>query len=228
MAEVLSILKNCELFQGLSDQTIQHQILSLGFIQEYQKGQFLIMPKQRVDHLGLILSGKVQILHIFADGRYNLVNVLDTKEFLALDLVCTKKQIAPYHVVANTNVQILWLPVTLFNQPGKLSEAERLCCLHNMLFLISDENMKKEYRLAILSQKGLRERIVSFLMMQSNRRGKTTFAISFSREELAAYLCVNRSALSHELSLMAEEGLIAFRKNVFTLLSLAEQGERIK
>jgi len=71
--------------------------------------------------------------------------------------------------------------------------------------------------LAILSLKGLRERIMTYLRMQSARRGKTTFAISFSREELADFLCVNRSALSHELSLMQQEGLIQFRKNVFTV-----------
>ena len=94
----------------------------------------------------------------------------------------------------------------------------RLIVLNRLLTLISHENMRKEYRLAILSQKGLRERILTYLSMQSARLGKTTFSSPFSREELAAFLCVNRSALSHELSLMEREGLIQFRKNVFTLL----------
>ena len=221
--DIHSSVRNCELFKGVSDNILQEQILTYGFLQEYQKGQFLVVPQQRVDHLGLILSGKVQILHIFADGRYSLMNVLDSEDILAIDLVCTKKQLSPYHAMATTNVQIFWIPVTLLTKSGRIGEADRLHCMHNMLLLIADENMKKEYRLAILSQKGLRERIISYLMMQSSRRRKTTFAISFSREELAAYLCVNRSALSHELSLMEEEGLISFRKNVFSLLSLAEQ-----
>ena len=223
MADTLSALKNCELFQGISDNILLEHVLPCGHVQEYQKGQFLVIPLQRLEHLGLILSGKVQILHIFADGHYSLMNVLDSEDILAIDLVCTKKQLSPYHAMATANVQIFWIPVTLVTQPGRLREADRLHCLHNMLLLIADENMKKEYRLAILSQKGLRERIISYLMMQSSRRRKTTFAISFSREELAAYLCVNRSALSHELSLMEEEGLISFRKNVFSLRSLAEQ-----
>ena len=64
MANMLSTVKNCELFKELSDCVIQEQILPYGFLQVYQKGQFLIMPQQRMDHLGLILSGKVQILHI--------------------------------------------------------------------------------------------------------------------------------------------------------------------
>lgn len=35
---------------------------------------------------------------------------------------------------------------------------------------------------------------------------------------MADFLCVNRSALSHELSRMEREGLIRFHKNQFTLL----------
>lgn len=78
--------------------------------------------------------------------------------------------------------------------------------------------MKKEYRLTIMAQKGLRERILVYLTMQANKRGTNSFTIPFSREELASFLCVNRSALSHELSLMQQEGLIRFHKNEFTLL----------
>lgn len=77
---------------------------------------------------------------------------------------------------------------------------------------------EKEYRLAILSQKGLRERILTYLRMQAAKRGVDTFAIPFSREELADFLCVNRSALSHELSLLQQEGVIRFRKNEFTVI----------
>ena len=87
--------------------------------------------------------------------------------------------------------------------------------------------MKKEYRLAILSQNGLRERITTYLTMQASRRQKTAFTIPYSREELAAFLCVNRSALSHELSRMQSEGLITFRKNYFCLhfLNVGEKGQ---
>ena len=54
--------------------------------------------------------------------------------------------------------------------------------------------------------------------MQAERRGTSRFQVPFSREEMAAFLCVNRSALSHELSRMEAEGLIAFRKQEFILL----------
>ena len=53
------------------------------------------------------------------------------------------------------------LPADLFLRPGTLDEPERLQVLEQLLHLVANENMKKTYRLAILSQKGLRERILT-------------------------------------------------------------------
>ena len=41
-----------------------------------------------------------------------------------------------------------------------------------------------------------------------------------SREQMAQYLCVNRSALSNELNKMKREGLIDFKRGQFWLLDL--------
>lgn len=217
MAKLASILKKTDLFADVPEEIIQREILPLGQLQEFSKGQFLIVPQQRVDRFGIVVSGKVHILHIFANGNYSLMTALSTGEILGADLVCTRTQLSPYHAAAAVTAQILYLPVTIITRPGALQEDLRLRILSHLLTLISHENMKKEYRIAILSQKGLRERILTYLTMQSSRLQKTTFAISFSREELAAFLCVNRSALSHELSLMQQEGLITFHKNIFSL-----------
>ena len=219
MKEILMLAKQTGLFSAIPDEVIQKDILSNGQIQEYRKGQYVIEPQQRINRFGIVISGKINIMHIFPDGNYSLMSAITTGEILGIDLVCTPKQISPYHAVAASQTRVLYYPIARIMVPGHIRESARLQILANLLALISNENMKKEYRLAILSQKGLRERIITYLSMQSARRKKTTFAISFSREELAAYLCVNRSALSHELSLMQQEGLIAFHKNYFTILT---------
>ncbi|MCL2173575.1 MAG: helix-turn-helix domain-containing protein [Candidatus Bathyarchaeota archaeon] len=40
----------------------------------------------------------------------------------------------------------------------------------------------------------------------------------YNREQLAHYLCVDRSAMSNELCKMRNEGLIKFHKNTFEIL----------
>ena len=220
MDDLLKLLMETELFSDLPVEVIRKEVLPHRQLQEYRKGQFIIEPQQKVNHFAIVLSGRIHIMHLFPDGTYSLMSVMATGEILGADLICTRSQISPYHAVASTPTRVLYFPVELLTKPGMLQEPYRLVALNHLLTLISHENIKKEYRLAILSQKGLRERIMTYLTMQSARLRKTTFAISFSREELAAFLCVNRSALSHELSLMQQEGIIVFHKNIFSIQNI--------
>ena len=49
-------------------------------------------------------------------------------------------------------------------------------------------------------------------------QGSREFTIPFNRQELADYLCVERSAMSATLGKLREEGILTFRKNFFHLL----------
>lgn len=213
-------LQRSELFRGFSSEILQREIFPCGQMQEFSEGQYVFSYQQKVERLGVLLSGKIHILHIYPDGNYGLMNALTPPDVLAADLACTPSCIAPYYALAAADCRIFSFPADVFLRPGALSEAVRVQLLWQLLTLISNDSMRKEYRLALLSQKGLRERVLTYLSMQAKKRRTNTFAIPFSRDELASFLCVNRSALSHELSLMQREGLIRFRKNVFTLCDL--------
>ena len=218
MTELVAILKQTELFADLPEEILTKAVLPHRQCRDYQKGQFLLEPQQSLDRFGIVLSGKIHILHLFPEGEASLTKVLTAGHILGADLICTHSQRAPYHAEAVLPTRILYLPAALLTTPGLLPETHRLDALNRLLTMISQENMKKEYRLAILSQKSLRERVLTYLSMQAGRRGTNTFSIPFSRDELASFLCVNRSALSHELGKMRREGLIEFHKNKFTLL----------
>lgn len=219
MNETLTVLGRCRLFQGLSPETLERDILPHGKSQAFEKQAVLITPGDRVDWFGVVLQGKAQISQIFSDGTSSLMDALGPSCPLGTDLIFTRSRRSPYYAIAAGGLHVLQFPTSLLLKPGALPEPERLAVWRNLLAVLSDDSLRKHYRLAILSQRGLRERVLVYLTMQAERRGTAAFRIPFSREELAAFLCVNRSALSHELSLMEEEGLIRFRKNEFTLLS---------
>lgn len=214
---MLELLKRAFLFRGIPEEILREEILPGGQIREYGREQCLIVPRQRVDEIGIVVSGRLHILHLFENGSQSLMNVLLPGDCLGADLVCTPSRISPYTVRAEQNAALFCLPAELLLGEGRMDASVREGCLRNLLELVARENMKKEYRLAILSQNGLRDRVRTYLTMQMRKRGQATFEIPFSREELASFLCVNRSALSHELGRMQAEGLIRFRKNRFTL-----------
>ena len=61
-------------------------------------------------------------------------------------------------------------------------------------------------------------RVLSYLSFEAARNGSREFTIPFTRQQLADYLEVDRSALSHELGNMAREGLLRTRRSHFALL----------
>lgn len=219
----MDALAQCRLLRGLPPELLEGELLPRGKVRDYEKQAVLAAPGDRVDWFAVVLRGKVQISQIFSDGSSSLMDALGPGYTLGTDLICTRSRRSPYYAIAAGPLRILRFPAALLLEPGALPEEGRLVLWRNLLTILSDDSLRKHYRLAILARRGLRDRVLVYLTMQAERRGTHTFRIPFSREELAAFLCVNRSALSHELSRMEAEGLIRFRKNEFTLLSAGER-----
>ena len=215
MDELLTQMKRCALFRDIPEEVLEDKILPYGKVQDLPKDGMLIRDQEKVDHFSLLISGRLHTLHSFEDGTYSIFHVLRPGGVAGVDLLWTGSRIAPYFVAAAEPSRVLNFPASLVED--LLEPQWRYRLMENALRIISQENMRREYRLAILSRKGLRERILTYLSMQAARRRTATFTSPFSREELASYLCVNRSAMCHELSLMQQEGLIQFQKKEFTV-----------
>ena len=87
-----------------------------------------------------------------------------------------------------------------------------------LTFMLADSNIKMRNKIEILAEKGLRDRVMMYLHVLQAKSGTDTVTIKMSREQLAQYLCVNRSALSNELSKMKKDGIIDFKGSSFTIL----------
>ena len=104
----------------------------------------------------------------------------------------------------------------LFLAPAKLAQDPRL--LRNLLLLTAAKNLRLSRRIFHTSSKTIRGRVLSYLSFEAARNGSREFTIPFTRQQLADYLEVDRSALSHELGNMAREGLLRTRRSHFALL----------
>ena len=69
-----------------------------------------------------------------------------------------------------------------------------------------------------MSQRTTRDKILSYLSMESQKNKSSKFDIPFNRQQLADFLSVDRSALSKEMCKMRDEGIFKFNKNHFELL----------
>ena len=218
MEQLLDILKQSVLFKGLTEDVLRDEIVPHGHLRDLYKKEVWLGFGDLCHEFGIVLKGRIRIQHRIQKDSSSIMDILEEGDLLGVDLVCTHSRISPYCAAVTQNSQVFLMPFDLLLSPGRLSDSTRLQLLQNMLYYLADQNIRKEHRLSILFHRGLRDRIMTFMMMQKRKFHSDTFTIPFNRDEMASYLCATRSCLSHELSLMAQEGIISFERNTFTLL----------
>ena len=83
--------------------------------------------------------------------------------------------------------------------------------------MIAAKNRDLMRKVEVVSQRTIREKLLTYLSIQAQMQDARYFEIPLGRVELAEYLCVDRSALTRELVKMKEEGLIDYDKNCFRI-----------
>lgn len=165
-----------------------------------------------VRRAGIVHSGLIRGEKLLVEGNSHLAYVYAKGDVFAIEGAVSGKKTSPLEYVSEGESLALFFDVQrIFS-----SSYEKLL-IKGLLEVLANDNIKKLYRVEILSQKGLRERILAYLHIMSGHNDSQTFRINMSREQIARYLCVNRSALSYELNEMKREGIIDFTGRCFTL-----------
>lgn len=222
MDEIIESLTKTKLFKDIPINTLQKYVIPAGTVVDYAKDSSLFLAGERVDTIKIVISGRVNILYYYADGSYHLASTVLPLNILALDLIATRTRSSPYYAIAAEPCKIFSFPADVVLSLGAIPEDIRQVMLSQLLIMLSHFHLQKEKHLMVLSRNGLRDRIMTYLSLRAQQKKALSFSIPFSREEMAAYLCVNRSTLSHELSLMQQDGWIDFKKNRFTILKYEE------
>ena len=99
-----------------------------------------------------------------------------------------------------------------------------LCCIDtglwpyaHLLGILWGKNLLLERRLEHVCRRSTREKLLAYLSDQARIHQSLEFDIPLNRQELADYLCVDRSAMSSELGKMRDEGILEFRREHFVM-----------
>ncbi len=217
MKEIFGKIKANPLFEGIGITDFEAMLRCVeGSVQSYQKGTIILLTGNPVETVGLVLGGAVQVVREDREGRQNLLTELREGELFGEVFACAGISHSPVTVLAVENCEILHI-----NYRRVISTCSSACVFHqrlieNMLTLLARKNLMLNQKNEILSKRSTRERLL--LYFDFCRQGAKHFTIPYNREELAAYLCVERSAMSAELSRMQREGLIQYKRNEVSLL----------
>jgi len=211
------ILGSIGLFKGIEAGDLKSMLSCLNAsTHNYKKGRIVMLSGDKPEFVGIVLSGQLNISRVDYDGNRSLVAAIIPGEMFAEALCCAGVTESPVTVFAAEDSVIIKLAFSRIIKTCPNSCSFHTQLIENMLGLIAYKNMKLQNRMEILELKSVREKVMCYLETFMPKRGEN-ITIPFNREEMAEFLCVERSALSHELSKMKKDGLIEYRKNSFTI-----------
>ncbi len=213
-----SFLSNTKLFQGISPEEVQGMMGCLGFYEKrYPKDTVIFHAGDTVTELGLVMAGSVNIIVNTYWGTTSILGHVGKGEIFGEAYAAIPGKELLCEVVTCEECRVLFLPMS-----KALTQCGNGCgfhnrLIHNLIRISAGKNLNLSNRMMHITPRTIRERLLSYLSEEMMAQGNVHFAIPFTRQQLADYLCVDRSALSNELSKMQKEGLLTFCKNEFAL-----------
>ena len=217
MNNYFSILRNTTLFCGIQEQELSAMLDCLGATRRsYPKGSYLLRAGDPLSLLGVVISGAVFILREDFWGNRTILSKVQPGEMFGETYACLGCS-ASVSVQADSDCTVLWLDVHRVATSCSSACSFHTHLIQNLLRAMAEKNLQLTGKLQITSQRSLREKILSYLSAQSQLAGSPAFTIPFSRQQLADYLAVDRSALSSALGKLRDEGILEFHRNQFRL-----------
>lgn len=217
MKDIYNLIVNNPLFSGIALHDFDHLFTCLSpTIQHYQEDEIIVHTGDPIHTIGILLSGSANIIKEDQKGNQSILSKLSTSDIFAEVFACAHVMYSPVSVVCTMKCSVIFIDYHRMVTTCTSSCPFHAKLIENMLSLIAHKTLLLHQKNELLSKRTTREKVLLFI---DNQRGSAKqFTIPYNREQMAQYLCVDRSALSYELSKMRKEGLIDFHKNTFKLL----------
>lgn len=218
MEKYMAILERTPLFTGISREELVPLLQCLqARTASFEKGDFLLLAGETTEALGVVLEGRALVVQEDFWGSRNLLDALTAGDCFGETFACSPGTPLTVSVAAETAVTVLYLNVQRVLSVCPESCGHHTRMVRNLLGELARKNVAFAEKLTHLGQRTTRAKLISYLSAQSRRAGGGEFDIPFTRQQLADYLCVDRSGLSQELGRLRDEGLLTFRKQHFHL-----------
>lgn len=199
------------LFDGISANELDSMVHCLQpKVCTYQKNSYITIGGEPFTGLGILLTGEATVIKENSVGSRNVMAVLKAGNIFGEMIAFSRKHDWPASVFAQTACSVIFLP------PDKITgNCANACASHtqlikNMLSILSEKALLLNRKVEYLTISSMRGKISTYLLEQGNLAGKKVFNLSLSRNDLADFLNVSRTALSREMGRMRDEGLIEF------------------
>lgn len=213
-------IKNSPVFYGMNDEELKGLLECFrARVRKYEKEEMIIRQGDIISNIYLILDGGVNIEKDSYWGRRIIISRLGKNQNLALSFVGSKNVESSVDAITVEETLVLILSYEKCTSFCQNACTRHKVLINNLFQILSKENIELIQKIENVSQKTIRDKVLTFLSNEAQKNHSNQFDIKFNRQDLADYLNVDRSAMSFELSKLQKEGLIKYNKNHFELCS---------
>ena len=174
---------------------------------------------EKINSAGIILDGVVDIIHTSINGDETIVNRLTKGHTLGNCFSCVSNINNLNSIRSVTTSTVLFINIHKLLRECDFICEYRLYLFENIMHSLAQSNIVLNAKVQILSQKTLRDKLLTYFELLSLQKGSNEITIPFNREQLACYLGSERSSICRELSKLKSDNIISIRGNNIVLLS---------
>lgn len=206
------------LFKGIRKEDLSAMLSCIGYHTDtFQKGQIIAFEEENIRHIGILLSGAVDMIKEDLWGSKTMLVRMHRDELFGETFACGDDNLSVVTFIASEDARIMFMPFDRVMHNCTLACRFHHQLIENMVHIIANKNRDLMRKVEIISKKTLREKIMTYLSIQAQTHNTRYFEVPLGRVEWAEYLCADRSALTRELAKMKDEGLIDYDRNCFRI-----------
>lgn len=220
MQQFVPILQKSPLFSGLTpDEILSVLHCTNAFVLERHREEAILRAGDTTNVMGLILSGSALIIQEDIWGHRNILSKCFTGDCFGEPYAATPNTVLNISVVSEETCRILMLNVRSLLTTCSASHDFHRKLICNLTEVLAQKILLFNEKITHISKRSTRAKLLSYLSAESLRQSSLSFDIPYDRQKLADYLCVERAAMSVELSRLQKEGILTTHRNHFTLNS---------
>ena len=223
MEKYLPILRNSPFFKGLSD----NEILSIlhcvnATVISKERASYIFRAGDSTEVMGLLVSGCVLVMQEDLWGHRNILSKCHAGDFFGEPYAASLGAVLNISVAADEDCEIIFLNVQRLLVTCQTACEHHQKLIRNLVSVLANKILILNDKITHVGKRTTRDKLLSYLSAESIRHSSLSFDIPFDRQQLADYLCIDRAAMSTEISKLQKEGFIKTNRNHFELIACNE------
>lgn len=182
----------------------------------FKKNEIISKIGDEAKYIYIITSGQAKSQYYDLNGKLNINRTFYTNDIFGINYTNQKDMVFTEELIALEDTTVLRCDAFRFINPCQNRCKRHIDCMILTISNISDMINMQTKRINVMCQTKTRYKIMTYLT--NNRNGKKRYIkIPYNQSELAAYLGLERSALSFELNKLKHEGIIDFDDKLYKI-----------